>query len=102
MKSLSEYLTEAKIDDKLAKEIVDKVIANSSKKIDKELIYKAFDKCDYDMHTVIRMLDKAGKSKELDHVQLLLDEIWAYLEDNYKGQATEYNAYIVKNLDKLI
>ena len=102
MKSLSEYLTETKIDDKLAKEIVDDAIANSSETIDKNLIYKAFDRCDYDMNTVVRMLDKAGKSKEFEHVQLLLDEIWIYLEDNYKEQATNYNAYIIQNLDRFI
>lgn len=102
MKSLKEYINEAKqIDDKLAQEIVNAVLS-STKDIDINVVDKELSKYDHDMEIVLSQIDAPSKKTNLNNISALLDEIWAYVEEKYKNDSTAYYSYIAENLPKYI
>lgn len=101
MKDLKIYLTEGKqIDDKLASEIVKKVLNDT--KLDIKEINKEMSTYDYDMDIILKQINAPSKKSKVDNISILINSIWDYLEDNYKNESSDYYSYIVNNLDKII
>ncbi len=101
MKSLSNYIIEGKqIDIELAKEIVQTVINDNS--IDINELKKELDKYDYDMDTVLHMIDMPNQHTKLDTASLFIDCLSGYLDDKYSYNSNDYYDFIINKLYKLL
>lgn len=98
MKSLKEFILEgAKLDDKLAKTIMNNVKADN-KDLDIEEIKKEMEKYDYDMNIILKTIDYPSKNTHLDKTEELLNAIWAYLEEKYPNDCSNYYDFISQKL----
>ena len=98
MKSLKEFILEgAKLDDKLAKTIMDNVKADN-KDLDIEEIKKEMEKYDYDMNIILKTIDYPSKNAHLDKTEELLNTIWTYLEEKYPNDCSNYYDFISQKL----